>query len=364
MKYIFILGRNIELSVAEIKSYLQRESYKILNESSRENALFLELDGELPNNVVNSFGGVISIGKVLSQAIEKELDKIEIYMGKENKLNYVLWNYSEIGNEIKEYLKQKFKQEKLKATLKPMNQNLETQEGKKFKIPSSKRINEEYFVFSFEKENYFGKMIQKCNYKEIEKRDMEKPIRRSSLAISPRLAKIMINLSGVKKGEILIDPFCGIGAILQEALIQKIKVIGIDKDKSAISGAKQNLKWFGFSQENHNLMCLDSKKANIPNANVIVTEPDLGEVLKNEISLSKAKKTLNNFENLIIDVLNNLKSKVSGNVVFTSPLIKVGKKRISCDIEEITKNTGMRLFESFEDYRENQIVGRKIFVLK
>jgi hypothetical protein len=37
---------------------------------------------------------------------------------------------------------------------------------------------------------------------------MQKPIRREELAISPRLAKILINLSGAKKNNLLLDPFC------------------------------------------------------------------------------------------------------------------------------------------------------------
>ena len=54
-----------------------------------------------------------------------------------------------------------------------------------------------------------------------------------------RLAKILINLSEVKDEEILLDPFCGIGVILEEALLQNINVIGIDKDKKAVDRCKE-----------------------------------------------------------------------------------------------------------------------------
>jgi tRNA G10 N-methylase Trm11 len=120
----------------------------------------------------------------------------------------------------------------------------------------------------------------KYNYAELELRDMKKPVRREKLAISPRLAKIMINLSQVKTSEKLVDPFCGVGVILQEALIQGINVIGIDKDKNAINGARENLKWGKFQKEKYLLLNRNSKKVKIPWANVLVSEPDLGEILK------------------------------------------------------------------------------------
>ena len=67
----------------------------------------------------------------------------------------------------------------------------------------------------------------------VKNRDMNKPVRREALAISPRLSKILINLSEAKPHDKLLDPFCGIGGILAEALIKRINVHGIDKDKMA-----------------------------------------------------------------------------------------------------------------------------------
>ena len=82
---------------------------------------------------------------------------------------------------------------------------------------------------------------------------MEKPFRREELAISPRLAKIIINLSEVKTKGKIIDPFCGIGVILFEGLLKNLNVTGIDIDKNAIEGAEQNLEWGKFSNKNYKL---------------------------------------------------------------------------------------------------------------
>ncbi len=346
MKYLFILGNNIELSIAEIKNYLEKIGNKIIESSVKEKGYLLDLKEKLKENTIDFLGGTIAIGQVLSEDLDK-LDDIEVYLGEKNKLNYSLWNFSLEYDLVKDYLKKRFKQEKIKAVFKHLE--------------NSSRTDEEYFVF----EDYFGKLIQKCDYKTIEKRDMDKPVRRQSLAISPRLGKIMINLAQIKENETLVDCFCGIGVILQEALLQKIKVIGIDMDKDAITGANKNLEWFKFNNEDYKLFNKNSKEVAISNANAIVTEPNLGQILKKSPSETSAKKTLKEFENLMIDVLNNLKKKISKRIVFTSPLINVHKKRLACDIEEITKNTGLKLIEPyFDDFRPGQVVGRRIFILE
>jgi len=356
MKYLFILGRNAKLSLAELFAYFGKE---IISIKENKNAVLINLKNPLKGNI-DDLGGIISIGEVMCDI--KEMESKMIYPGESNKLNYVVWDFSNRTGEVQEYLKKRFKEEKLKAIEKRFNGLIELQEGEPVPNLESKLINEEYFVF----ENYFGKIIQKCDYKEIEKRDMEKPFRREKLSISPRLAKIMVNLSEVKENETLVDSFCGIGVILQEALIQGIKVIGIDKDKDAIPGARKNLEWFGFKKSNYKLINSDSKRISISKADVLVSEPDLGPTIKKIPTNEKAKETLRNFESLMIDVLNNMKNQVKSKFVFTAPFIRIGKKRIGCDYERILRETGLKLAGGFPipEFRENQIVGRHIFVLE
>ena len=369
MKYLFILGRNIELSKKEIIAYFEKEENPILKYSIEKNGMLIEVEKIIDPSLISQLGGTLAVGKIIASG-EKEdlifnLKKENIYEGKENKLNYVLWDFSLDYSLVKDYLKKRFKEEKLKATEKNLTDKMNMQKGEEYFIPSSKLLNEEYFIFKEEKINYFGKVVSKCDYEELEKRDMEKPVRRENLAISPRLSKIMINLSKLKEGDKLLDPFCGIGVILEEALLQKIKVVGVDIDSDAIEGAKKNLEWFKFSPSNYNLINFDSTKVNLSDIQGIVTEPDLGETLKKIPTRGKAEKTLKEFEKLIVQVINNSKNKNSGRVVFTSPLIRIGKKRLSCDIDNINSRTGYKeIFPGIEEYRKNQIVGRKIFVLE
>jgi len=53
-----------------------------------------------------------------------------------------------------------------------------------------------------------------------------------------------LNLARLKPGDVILDPFCGIGTFLQEGMLLDFKVLGTDIDKVAISGAEKNLEWF------------------------------------------------------------------------------------------------------------------------
>lgn len=373
MKYLFILGRNVKLSVAEVFAYLKRTGNFIIDYSLNKNGLVVEVKESLEAGAIDFLGGVISIGIVIQEEKDirkliKELDKKEIYFGESNKLNYVLWNFSEDSEEIRDYLKHRFRNERLKATEKKLLERMDLQEGEKSGLVSSKKVDEQYFIFDNPaKKVLFGKIIQNCNYSEIEKRDMQKPVRRENLAISPRLAKIMINLSEIKETGKLLDSFCGIGVVLQEGLLQNLEVIGIDKEKEAISGSRQNLEWFQFDRKKYTLINEDSSKIKLREfVDALVSEPDLGETLKKVPTAEQTKKQMREFEELMICVLNNLKTKVNGKIVFSSPLIMTFSKRIGCDIDKIINETSLKLVEGFpiDEFRENQIVGRRIFVLE
>ena len=99
---------------------------------------------------------------------------------------------------------------------------------------------------------------------------------------------------------------------------------------------------------------------------MIVTEPDLGELLTKIPTKEKAERMIREFEKLMVEVLNNLKNKISGRIVFTAPLIKIEKRRVSCSIDNILNKTGLKLVKGFPipEFREEQIVGRNIFVLE
>lgn len=109
----------------------------------------------------------------------------------------------------------------------------------KVNLKSSKTEIHLFFV----KNKAIGALLKYKNKQDFEKR---KPHLRPELhpsSLNPRLARAVINLTGIKKGKIL-DPFCGSGGILIEAGLIKLQPIGYDIDKIMLKRAEINLKHY------------------------------------------------------------------------------------------------------------------------
>ncbi len=66
----------------------------------------------------------------------------------------------------------------------------------------------------------------------------------SPISLHPVFARVLVNLSRVKIGGSLLDPFCGTGGILLEASKIGLKSIGADLNRKMLKGAGINLKHF------------------------------------------------------------------------------------------------------------------------
>ncbi len=62
-------------------------------------------------------------------------------------------------------------------------------------------------------------------------------------SLHPKLARALVNLTGAKRGETILDPFCGAGGILIEAGLIKMKVVGFDIDLIMLRRAKINFDY-------------------------------------------------------------------------------------------------------------------------
>lgn len=75
-------------------------------------------------------------------------------------------------------------------------------------------------------------------------RDQARPKRDARVGmLPPKLAQIMINVIGPGPGSVVLDPFCGTGVVLQEALLMGYPVIGTDKDERMVRFSQDNIDW-------------------------------------------------------------------------------------------------------------------------
>jgi len=77
----------------------------------------------------------------------------------------------------------------------------------------------------------------------IRRRALAKPAPRSEISLSPRLAQLLVNLSGLSAGQLMVDPFCGSGTILAEGLAKSLDCFGVDSSQGRLRDARKNLDW-------------------------------------------------------------------------------------------------------------------------
>jgi tRNA G10 N-methylase Trm11 len=382
MKYVFIFGKNFELSLAELSCFFNRKGIerKFIDIIQDMKIAVFDIKTKFePEKVINVLGGTIKIARVIIEEpsikeMEENLKTAFLWEGKKNKINYAFTSDEETDNLIED-IQNNLKREKVKA----------------FKIFSgkenpSKAKNIDLELFSFYSEYLKKYVIARVEavYDTVlaEKIDMQKPARRSELAISPRLAKILINLSEVKENEVLMDPFCGIGAILIESFMQKQKFIGFDIDKYATLGAKKNLEW--MKKEFKINVSKDFYRIKEQNAifmeeyaDAVASEPSLGPLKKKNFSPKAAAETKKKLENFYHAIFLKLRKYIKGRIAITMPRIVLSKgKAIQLNIEELCEKTAMKIhnplaengFDGFEmpliESRENQHVAREIWILE
>jgi len=77
-----------------------------------------------------------------------------------------------------------------------------------------------------------------------ERRDPHRP-EPSPTTLHPKLARCMVNLTGIQAGKI-VDPFCGAGGLLIEAGLMGLRPEGIDLYGVMVRKAKKNLDHYGI----------------------------------------------------------------------------------------------------------------------
>jgi len=99
-----------------------------------------------------------------------------------------------------------------------------------------------YLIFT-DKESFFGFS------KRVKEENRPKKIKNHPHELDWKLTRVMINLTGLKEGETVCDPFCGTGTTLLEAESMGIHAIGLDFDEKMYEISKENLKANGYKSK-------------------------------------------------------------------------------------------------------------------
>ncbi len=158
-------------------------------------------------------------------------------------------------------------------------------------------------------------------------RDQGRPKRDARVGmLPPKLAQIIINLTGRPLGmprdasnsytvldptrrARLLDPFCGTGVVLQEALLMGYDVIGTDLDPRMVEYTNTNLQWLQERQTlagNFETAVGDATSHQWPQADRIVAETYLGQPFASVPSSEKLEQVRSSCNLILKKFLRNI----------------------------------------------------------
>jgi tRNA G10 N-methylase Trm11 len=400
---LFISGKNWKLSLAELTAFLEARQVKYEVLFFSKEFFTIRLDEKFDASVIADLGGTIKIGNSkadfsselvkeafiqknkesqtqISQALEKsglvdEMAKqaagkvffgVSVYSA-EDKLKPLSGNIQRImGSTIKDELAGYGKKARFMGFADKKQAQLSHVEVLKKQLVESKS---EVLVCIGKETTWVATTIAVHNPFEFQKRDIYKPSQRKIFGMPPRLAKIMINLSACTQGKVLLDSFCGVGTVLQEALLVKAKVVGMDINPWCIKAALENLEWL---EREYNLADADfrvvqgdvgvlASKIGRETVDCMVSEPDLGPALRQVPTTPYAVKVIEKLEPLFYGFIEEAFKvlKPDGRVVLVTPYIRTRSgQSVTMPIAEKAVQAGFSIVKPFvkEIFQETLIV--------
>jgi tRNA G10 N-methylase Trm11 len=353
------------LSLLELVSYLSDKNKELEVFDFTEDFCIFNTNEDI-SKLVDELGGTTKVGEVINEV--NKLSKLKIGILSSLKNRYLIddkgfWAVSvysldkEESYEVREraerackaYINElRAKKVKLVRTNRPFLLSNE-----------SKKIIERGFelIVCLGSKIYIGltsHIIDDLAYKE---RDLKRPFKQSMLSMPPKLARIMVNLSNVKDGKSLLDPFCGTGTILQEALLKGANVVGVDINNKNVNGCRENIEWICKRYKitkNWKVIKGDARmlsKILSKRFDCIVSEPFLIPALKSEPTEAKAKEMLGKAKYVYYEFLSQAFKllKRDGRLVISQPMIRCrGNRLLSFSFVKYALNIGFKPFEPFK----------------
>ena len=391
---LFISGKNWKLSLSELASYLKAKEIKFEVQFFSKEFFAINVEETLGASVIEDLGGTIKIGEVkakfLTQIVKEAFhernkqaqSQITASLASSGIVNEMVKSAEKVLFGVSVYCTEK--------TLRPLSGGIQRFVGSALKDELAGFDKKSKFM-GFSKDRRFAQLshvevlkknlvenkaeVLLCigkqetwvattvgvhNPFEFQKRDIYKPIQRKIFAIPPRLARIMVNLSACKPGKVLLDPFCGVGTILQEALLERAKVVGVDVNPWCVKAAAENLEWIKreYELEDVEFRVVQgdvgrlAQKVGQETVDCIVTEPDLGPALKQVPTGPYALKIIQKLEPLYFGFVEEAYRVLQkgGRLVLVTPYIVTRSgQSVTMPIGEKLESLGFRRIQPFSE---------------
>lgn len=238
---------------------------------------------------------------------------------------------------------------------------------------------------------HVGKTLTLQDFESYSERDYGRPVRDTkSGTLPPKLAQMMINLAAQPTTSTLLDPFCGSGTVLQEAIrMGYTDVIGSDLSDKAVNDTQVNLSWFKktygvktsitvFQKDVREI----SKELREESVDAVVAETYLGPPQTRLPDAKRLAVIIDELTSLYREALRSLDHvvKKDGVIILAIPYFRLKHEPVFIPIQRIAASAGWKtrtplaknelaMFQAFPDRgllyaRSAQLVGREIVILR
>lgn len=223
------------------------------------------------------------------------------------------------------------------------------------------------------------------NISALAARDQARPFTDTFVGmLPPKLALIMVNLATgqlISSGEtppVILDPFCGTGVLLQEAMLRNFAVYGTDLSEKMIRYSRDNLNWLQEKYRIRGSWYLHEDDATTAKwrspINAVATETYLGQPFSAPPSSQKLREVRGNCDHIITSFLKNLSAQIKSGtplcVAVPAWRDSHGKFNYLPLINSIEQlGYTWQTFDHVDSkqllyFRPNQVVARQLLVLK
>lgn len=390
MKSILILGRQPELGIAELESLYGPEKLSLVSNTA------VILDVEPAEVYFDRLGGSVKLAKyladiettkwadimsILRKAVPERLQDLP-----EGKLKLGLSCYDldvdvdTINRSLLE-LKKVIKNEGRSVRVVP-NKSIALNSAQVLYNQLTSELGWELLLIRSGNQTILAQTVREQDIDAYSARDRQRPKRDSKVGmLPPKLAQIIINLADrggeiTQKPKIILDPFCGTGVVLQEAILMGYSAYGTDIEPRMIEYSEANLKWLTDQTKQASKSDLEVKDAMTGNwdqpFDLVACETYLGRPLATEPDESTLQKIISDCDfihkKFLKNIINQLPDKAT--MAIAVPVWQYKTKDIHLPVldhlEEIgyTELSFVHTAGSKLTYRrQDQIVGREIVII-
>jgi tRNA (guanine10-N2)-dimethyltransferase len=388
--YIAILGRQPEISLAELESLFgDKVAYISKHCASVDSEDDIDID---------KLGGSLKIGHVIDRITASSWKDIDHYLinnysqqledfTSKLTLGFSVYDLTVEPNEMlrtESQIKNNLKKLKLSVRLVPqLTSSLNTATSFHNGLGTKKNKKEVLIAGKFGKKD--GIIIAECsgvqNIKQLTIRDRFRPKRDSFVGmLPPKLALIMVNLAMPSRNQgTVLDPFCGTGVVLQEASLLGFNLYGTDINQKMIDYTEENIRWIldkAGKTVNLKTAVADATKYNWKKPfDGIVSEIYLGQPFSTTPSSKKLSEVVKNCDHIARSFLVNISHQLSvgTRLCIALPAWQISNNHfvflpVAKELESLGyKIVTFKLINSTDGLlyrREDQIVVRNIYILE